>query len=220
MKDRKNLDRTLAFRVPSSFARARLVHLDHNCLSLSPPPPSYNADIVFPSTSQGAGNALYPIYQANENPELSIHGFDYSKSAIDVVKVRTRYDASFPSLHPFLILLALRSCVQENPIYTASHIGKVNAAVWDLSSPSIPDCIEPGTVDIAVMVFVLSALRPGEEWERAMGNVWRVSTIITYSYLCRRRSRRRVKLIGFSLTLSFTDAETRRNGSPSRLRTT
>ncbi|KAL7418072.1 S-adenosyl-L-methionine-dependent methyltransferase [Mrakia frigida] len=96
----------------------------------------------------GAGNALYPIYQANDNPELSIHGFDYSKSAVDVVK--------------------------ENPLYSSPHVGKVNAAVWDLSSPSIPDCIEPGTVDIAVMVFVLSALRPGEEWERAMGNVWRM----------------------------------------------
>jgi hypothetical protein len=37
--------------------------------------------------SQGAGNALFPIFQANENPELSLHGFDYSKTAIDVVKV-------------------------------------------------------------------------------------------------------------------------------------
>ena len=63
---------------------------------------------------------------------------------------------------------------QENPLYTADHVGKVNAAVWDLSSPEIPDCIQPGTVDIAVMVFVLSALRPGDEWERAMGNVFKM----------------------------------------------
>jgi tRNAThr (cytosine32-N3)-methyltransferase len=56
----------------------------------------------------------------------------------------------------------------------SSGVGKLNAAVWDLSSTEIPADIEPGTVDIAVMVFVMSALKPGEEWERAMGNLHKV----------------------------------------------
>ena len=45
---------------------------------------------------QGAGNALYPIFEANKNPDLTIHGFDYSKSAVDVVKVRRPQLAVLP----------------------------------------------------------------------------------------------------------------------------
>lgn len=30
---------------------------------------------------------MFPIVQHNENPDLSVFGFDYSKSAVDVVKV-------------------------------------------------------------------------------------------------------------------------------------
>lgn len=38
---------------------------------------------------------MFPIVQHNENPELSVFGFDYSKSAVEVVKVRTA-PACFP----------------------------------------------------------------------------------------------------------------------------
>jgi hypothetical protein len=38
---------------------------------------------------------------------------------------------------------------------------------------SLPEGIEPGTVDIAVMIFVMSALHP-MEWQRAIANAYKV----------------------------------------------
>lgn len=35
----------------------------------------------------GPGNTLFPLLAANENPELQLHGLDFSKEAIDLVKV-------------------------------------------------------------------------------------------------------------------------------------
>lgn len=52
----------------------------------------------------------------------------------------------------------------------------MHAQVWDLASPDgIPSSIETGTVDIAIMIFVLSALHP-DEWQQAVRNVWNVSS--------------------------------------------
>jgi hypothetical protein len=50
--------------------------------------PERLADLALAMARQGAGNAMFPIVQHNENPELSVFGFDYSKSAVEVVKVR------------------------------------------------------------------------------------------------------------------------------------
>jgi tRNAThr (cytosine32-N3)-methyltransferase len=44
---------------------------------------------------------------------------------------------------------------------------------WKKTS-SLPEGIEPGTVDIAVMIFVMSALHP-MEWQRAIANAYKVS---------------------------------------------
>lgn len=41
------------------------------------------------------------------------------------------------------------------------------------SSSSLPEGVEPGTVDIAVMIFVMSALHP-LEWQRAVANAYKV----------------------------------------------
>ena len=35
----------------------------------------------------GPGNTLFPLLSANENPDLRLHGYDFSKEAIDLVKV-------------------------------------------------------------------------------------------------------------------------------------
>jgi len=45
---------------------------------------------------------------------------------------------------------------------------------WKKTS-SLPEGIEPGTVDIAVMIFVMSALHP-MEWQRAIANAYKVSS--------------------------------------------
>jgi len=50
-------------------------------------------------------------------------------------------------------------------------MGSICSAVWDLSSPdTLPLGVEPGTVDIAILVFVMSALHP-DEWGRAIANI-------------------------------------------------
>jgi len=52
-------------------------------------------------------------------------------------------------------------------------LGSISASVWDLTSDSLPDGIAPGSVDIVVLVFVLSALHP-QEWAKAVANIYKI----------------------------------------------
>lgn len=92
----------------------------------------------------GAGNTMFPLLDQCENPELFVYAADYSKTAVEVVQSNRNYDTS-------------RSL----------------AFVWDLSSSDIPSEIEPESLDIIVLVFVLSALAP-EQWEQAIKNIHKV----------------------------------------------
>lgn len=49
----------------------------------------------------GNGSTLFPLLAANENPLLDLHGYDYSKEAVSVVKVRVRRAALGFSPVPF-----------------------------------------------------------------------------------------------------------------------
>ncbi|CDH58186.1 trna methyltransferase [Lichtheimia corymbifera JMRC:FSU:9682] len=89
----------------------------------------------------GAGNTLFPLLQQSQNPDLFVYAADFSSTAVQVVK--------------------------SNPLYDTS---RANAFVWDLASPTIPEAIEPGSLDIVVLIFVLSALSP-EQWEQAIKNI-------------------------------------------------
>jgi len=96
----------------------------------------------------GAGNSVFPLLSSNQNPKLSLHAYDFSSHAVKLV--------------------------QNNPLYTSPPVGTIHASVWDLTSPDgIPPGLKPGTVDIAILVFVLSALHP-EEWGRAVNNIYRM----------------------------------------------
>ncbi|KAJ6474104.1 S-adenosyl-L-methionine-dependent methyltransferase [Mycena vulgaris] len=92
----------------------------------------------------GAGNAVFPLLAANRNPSLALRAYDYSKNAVKLV--------------------------QENALYTAPPVGTIEAAVWDLTSDSLPEGVAPGSADIVIMVFVFSALHP-DEWIKAVTNV-------------------------------------------------
>ncbi|KAL4214280.1 methyltransferase [Rhizopus microsporus] len=89
----------------------------------------------------GAGNTMYPLLEQSENPDLFVYAADYSKTAIDVVQGNRHYDTS-------------RSL----------------AFVWDLASDEIPKEIEPESIDIIVLIFVLSALSPSQ-WAQAIKNI-------------------------------------------------
>lgn len=118
----------------------------------------------------GPGNTVYPLLAGSRNPDLFVHALDFSPKAVQMVKVCS---------HPFLRdentqNLNFRTAVQENTNYDPS---KCHAEVWDLSSPEgLPEGLrdKEGKVDIVVMIFVMSALHPGE-WRRARKNAWKVS---------------------------------------------
>ncbi|TKA52917.1 hypothetical protein B0A53_04220 [Rhodotorula sp. CCFEE 5036] len=91
----------------------------------------------------GNGSTLFPLRAANENPLLDLHGYDYSKEAVSVVKTHASFDPKY--------------CTCE---------------VWDLSSKAgIPPTVEPNSVDVLTMIFVFSALHP-DEWAQAVENVY------------------------------------------------
>ncbi|KAL1940742.1 hypothetical protein VTO73DRAFT_7783 [Trametes versicolor] len=92
----------------------------------------------------GAGNAVFPLLAANENPHLHLKAYDYSSHAVKLV--------------------------QNNPLYLSPSLGTIEAAVWDLTSPTLPPGLEPGSVDILTLVFVMSALHP-KEWAGAVSNI-------------------------------------------------
>lgn len=93
----------------------------------------------------GPGNTLFPLYEGNLNPALDLHGYDFSKTAVDLVRANLAFGPS--NLH---------------------------TGVWSLASPAgLPEGLEEGSVDIAIMIFVISALHP-DEWARAVENTWRV----------------------------------------------
>jgi tRNAThr (cytosine32-N3)-methyltransferase len=66
--------------------------------------------------------------------------------------------------------------VIANELYKAPSCGRCEASVWDLTSqtldggPNLPQGIEAHSLDIVVLIFVLSALHPNE-WQRAVANV-------------------------------------------------
>ena len=92
----------------------------------------------------GAGNTAFPILARNKNPELRIHACDFSKTAVDVM----RKDESYDPKH-------------------------MQADVWDAAGTgdaSMPPGLGPASVDVAILVFIFSALSPSQ-WKQAVANV-------------------------------------------------
>ncbi|PWN43478.1 S-adenosyl-L-methionine-dependent methyltransferase [Ceraceosorus guamensis] len=99
----------------------------------------------------GAGNTVFPLLEMNRNPHLSLVACDYSAEAVRVV--------------------------QSHELYRRPSCGTLDASVWDLSSTeagaggaNLPRGVEAASVDIAVLIFVLSALHP-KEWRAAVRNI-------------------------------------------------
>lgn len=92
----------------------------------------------------GAGNTMFPLVRENKNPLLKVMGCDYSARAVELVRESEHFD----------------------PKYT-------DAKVWDLANPEGEIPVEEHSVDIAVMIFVFSALSP-LQWEQALENLFKV----------------------------------------------
>ncbi|KHN95395.1 uncharacterized protein MAM_06672 [Metarhizium album ARSEF 1941] len=91
----------------------------------------------------GAGNTAFPVLANNQNPRLKVHACDFSRTAVEVMRNHEAYDTNI-----------------------------IQADVWDAAGQSLPPDIVEGTVDVAVMVFIFSALSP-KEWAQAVRNVHR-----------------------------------------------
>ena len=92
----------------------------------------------------GAGNTALPILRWNENEELMVYAYDFSKTAVQTMR--------------------------EDPAYNEKHI---RAEVWDVASEEndgLPPGIESESLDIVVMIFIFSALNP-DQWQRAVTNL-------------------------------------------------
>ncbi|KAF5362492.1 hypothetical protein D9756_002202 [Leucocoprinus leucothites] len=93
----------------------------------------------------GAGNSVFPLLSANRNPGLVFKAFDYSSHAVKLV--------------------------QSNPLYASPPCGSISASVWDVTSANgLPADVAPESVDVVILVFVMSALHP-DEWGKAVNNI-------------------------------------------------
>ncbi|KAJ0117036.1 ctin binding protein [Diaporthe amygdali] len=92
----------------------------------------------------GAGNTAFPILAQNKNPQLKVHACDFSKKAVEVMRSHEEYDTKH-----------------------------MQADVWDIASDELPPGLEEGSVDVALLVFIFSALSP-LQWKKAVENVHRL----------------------------------------------
>lgn len=100
--------------------------------------------VVLLEIGAGAGNTAFPILAQNKNSQLKIHACDFSKKAVEVMRSHEGYDTDH-----------------------------MQADVWDIASDELPPGLEEGSVDIALLVFIFSALSP-LQWKKAVENVYRV----------------------------------------------
>ncbi|KAK6530054.1 hypothetical protein TWF694_003428 [Orbilia ellipsospora] len=96
----------------------------------------------------GAGNTLFPILNANKNPDFHIHGADFSKTSIDLIR--------------------------SQELYQQNHPKHISASVWDLGNAdnTLPEGVEEESIDVVILIFVFSALHP-DQWAHAVRNVHR-----------------------------------------------
>ncbi|KAH9951088.1 methyltransferase [Amylocystis lapponica] len=141
-KPAKHWDNFYKMNSSNFFRNRKWLHLEFPELVKAAEPEA--GPMVIAEIGCGAGNAVFPLLSANSNPHLELRAYDYSSHAVKLV--------------------------QTNPLYLAPPIGTIRAAVWDLSTPSLPPEVAPGSVDIVILVFVLSALHPNE-WRSAVANI-------------------------------------------------
>ncbi|NXP48836.1 METL2 protein, partial [Heliornis fulica] len=93
----------------------------------------------------GAGNTVFPILQTNNDPGLFVYCCDFSATAVDLVQNNTEYDSS-----------------------------RCFAFVHDLCSDQSPFPVPDESLDIVILIFVLSAILP----EKMQSVVNRLSVLL------------------------------------------
>ncbi|XP_067650003.1 tRNA N(3)-methylcytidine methyltransferase METTL2-like isoform X1 [Haliotis asinina] len=93
--------------------------------------PGENADFRIFEVGCGVGNTVFPVLQTNNDPKLMVYCCDFSSTAIQIVKDHTDY----------------------NP-----H--RCHAFVSDISDTSAVLPMPDNSLDLVIMIFVLSAINP------------------------------------------------------------
>ncbi|XP_028268269.1 tRNA N(3)-cytidine methyltransferase METTL2 [Parambassis ranga] len=81
----------------------------------------------------GVGNTVFPILKTNNDPGLFVYCCDFSSTAVELVKTNSEYDP-----------------------------GRCFAFVHNLSDAEVDYPVPDGTLDVIVLIFVLSALHPNK----------------------------------------------------------
>ncbi|WWD07455.1 hypothetical protein V865_005555 [Kwoniella europaea PYCC6329] len=126
----------------------------------------------------GAGNTVFPLLMRNENPHLQIYATDYSKKAVEVVKSNKMYpraEHGLGELHASVWDITSKpstSAGEQNTFNsTEEELDLSKLELSDKKTYSLPEGIQPGSVDVISVIFVLSALHP-REWDQAIHNLY------------------------------------------------
>uniref|UniRef100_A0A8C6WYI3 tRNA N(3)-cytidine methyltransferase n=1 Tax=Neogobius melanostomus TaxID=47308 RepID=A0A8C6WYI3_9GOBI len=95
--------------------------------------PGENASYRILEVGCGVGNTVFPILKTNNDPGLFVYCCDFSSTAVELVKTNPEYDP-----------------------------GRCFAFVQDLSDVEADYPIPDGSLDVLVLIFVLSALHPNK----------------------------------------------------------
>ncbi|KAI8871334.1 methyltransferase [Ramicandelaber brevisporus] len=108
--------------------------------TVSPPAEADDSGSV-PPIVPSKRQASTPASSRPPTKNVFIYGCDFSSTAVNVVKSSPEYDTS-----------------------------KCNVFQWDLTSTTLPEHVEPGSIDMIMLIFVLSAIHP-DTWSQAIDNL-------------------------------------------------
>lgn len=90
----------------------------------------------------GVGNSTFPILESNSSPNLFVYCCDFANSAIKLI--------------------------QNNPSFSSD---RVYPFICDLTAPTISLPFPPNSIDYILLLFVLSAIPPGEQMQLAVSRL-------------------------------------------------
>lgn len=135
--------------------------------------PQFEAQkLVLLEAGCGVGNFIFPLLEEDLN--IFVYACDFSTRAVEFVKVRrcTTDDQEPVGLlikqHRYMVSFSF--CPQEHSLYCTE---RCSAFQCDLTKDDLRGNVPVGSVDVATLIFVLSAIHP-DKMQQALDNIYRV----------------------------------------------